>query len=75
MLQVIEGSGAGERPARRHKAILQTVRRIERHMLDGNLGEGRLLARNLTPIERAFVTERLFRIGFGEDLVVRVLAR
>ena len=75
MLTVIEGDGAGARPADRHKKILETAHSIERHVLAGRFGIGQSLAQALTPIERAFVTERMFRHGIREDVVVRVLAR
>lgn len=74
MLTVIEGNGAGARPVNRHKKILETAHRIEHHVLAGHFSVGQTLARALTPIERALVTERMFRNGFGEDVVVRVLA-
>lgn len=75
MLVVINCDGKGERPANRHKAILETARRIQRHVRAGHVDVGQALARTLTPIERALVTEQMFRNGFGEDIVVRVLAR
>ncbi|MBD5802804.1 hypothetical protein AZOA_22340 [Azoarcus sp. Aa7] len=74
MLTVIDGDGAGARPSNRHKKILETARHIERHVRSGHFSVGQTLAKALTPIERAFVTERMFRNGFGEDIVVRVLA-
>ncbi|NMG28175.1 hypothetical protein [Aromatoleum evansii] len=74
MLTVIDGNGAGMRPANRHQKILETARHIEQHVRAGHFNVGQSLAQALTPIERAVVTERLFRNGFGEDIVVRVLA-
>lgn len=75
MFTVINCGGTGVRPTNRHKQILETAHRIERHVLAGHFSIGQTLAKSLTPIERALVTERMFRNGFGEDVVVRVLAR
>lgn len=74
MFTVIKGDGTSARPCNRHQKIVETARHIEQHARAGRLGIGQTLAKALTPIERAFVTERMFRNGLREEIVVRVLA-
>jgi hypothetical protein len=73
MLTVINGDGAESRPHNRHQHLLETIHEIERLVAAGQLVTGHSLASEFTPIERAFVTERMFRDGFEEELLVKVL--
>ena len=73
MLTVIDGDGIGPRPDHQHKKILETAQQIEQQVLAGHLDTGQSLARTLNPIERAVVTDKMFRDGFDEDLLLQVL--
>lgn len=74
MLKVINGDGAETRPSNRHQHLLETIHEIERLVSAGQLGHGQTLASDFSPIERAFVTERMFRDGFEEGILVKILA-
>jgi hypothetical protein len=73
MFTVIEGDGVEPRPENHHQHLLETVHEIERLVVAGQLGTGQSLANDFTPIERAFATERMFRDGFEEEVLVKVL--
>ncbi|HJV24864.1 MAG TPA: hypothetical protein VJ673_04215 [Aromatoleum sp.] len=73
MLTVIDGDGTEPRPQNHHQQLLDTIHEIERLVIAGQLGNGQSLASEFTPIERAFVTERMFRDGFEEEILVKVL--
>nr|WP_156822314.1 hypothetical protein [Azoarcus sp. KH32C] len=73
MFTVINGDGAEPRPENHHQNLLETVHEIERLVVAGQLRTGQSLASEFTPIERAFATEQMFRDGFEEEILVKVL--
>ncbi|WP_041657948.1 hypothetical protein [Azoarcus sp. KH32C] len=73
MLTVITGGRTDVPPHDHHRHLLQAVHDIERLVATGFLGYSRTLAYKFSPIERAYVTEKMLRDGFDVALVAKVL--
>lgn len=73
MLKVIQGDGAGVRPAHHFEEVSKTARTVIRHVERGQDWLAAMMARDLSGIERAHVTTCMVRCDIPTDKIENVL--
>ena len=74
MLQLVNGDGAGVRPQHHFEDVLAIAKRVISYVEKDQPEVARLLAANLTPIERGVVTHRMLARGIKVQTILSVLS-
>jgi len=74
VLTLINGDGAGLRPAHHFNDVLVTTTRLIQYVEKGQLEVAHLLAANFTPLERCVVSRLMINRGIAPQTVLRTLS-